>query len=322
MPDVPTPLTLQTYEGSGQAVHPDFVAPASNWPHRLFYLAITPYAWGRANRENPSLYASVDGVSWRAAPRAPMPLATPQTGHLSDPDMLHDPERNELLLYYRQASGNDRIFLRRSHNGTAWTPAAPLFDGPPSSILSPAIVRRGSGEWLMWSVNANGGCYGAFTSVEMRHSSDGALWSDPQPVRLPTPGGFFAWHIDVQWIPERSEYWAIFPIKARGTCATTAVYIASSRDGIEWNTVPAPIMTAGVIPALQHIVYRSTFAYDPRSDVVTIWYSGARYNGERYRWRLAVQRRMRKELFEAGARETSLAIPRAQFEVRATFSPP
>ena len=225
-------------------------------------------------------------------------------------------------MYFRQADSRNRISVIRSRDGITWSQPVVVVSAANQTVISPSVVRRSDTEWLMWSVNANGGCYGAFTSVEMRHSSDGALWSDPQPVRLPTPGGFFAWHIDVQWIPERSEYWAIFPIKARGTCATTAVYIASSRDGIEWNTVPAPIMTAGVIPALQHIVYRSTFAYDPRSDVVTIWYSGARYNGERYRWRLAVQRRMRKELFEADARETSLAIPRAQSEVRATFSPP
>jgi len=323
VPDVPVPLALRTYDGSGQAVHPDYAAPGARWPQQLFYLAITPYAWGGTKNENPSLYASADGVAWGAAPRAPMPLARPQEGHLSDPDVAYDPDRNELLLYYRQAGAVDRIFLKRSKNGAFWSPPVALFDGAPNSVLSPAIVQRATGDYRMWSVNGGAaGCRGDSTSVEWRHSTDGEHWSAPEAVNLPVPPGQFAWHIDVQWIPEREEYWAVFPVKAPMTCATTAVFLATSTDGVTWHTVSSPVMRAGVIPELRDIVYRSTFAYNAQTDIVTLWYSGARFDGERYTWRLAAQQRTRRELLEVDAMEAAATIPRARSRVRSTFDPP
>jgi hypothetical protein len=48
---------------------------------------------------------------------------------------------------------------------------------------------------------------------------------------------------------------------------------------------------------LRDVVYRSTFAYDPASDAVTLWYSGARYDAGNYIWSSAVQRRLRADLF-------------------------
>ena len=57
----------------------------------------------------------------------------------------------------------------------------------------------------------------------------------------------------------------------------------------------------GVIPELQDIVYRTTFEYDPATDALTFWYSGARYERGRYRWAAAVERRLRAQVFEAAA---------------------
>ena len=42
------------------------------------------------------------------------------------------------------------------------------------------------------------------------------------------------------------------------------------------------MLTKGGLPTLQDIVYRTTFEYDPVTDAITFWYSGARYE----RWTL------------------------------------
>lgn len=322
VPSLPALLDLRTYDGSDQSVHPDYAAPTAPWRRRYFYLALTPYPSGTSTHENPSLYASFDGVKWRAAPNAPMPLAQPQEGHLSDPDVVHAPVRNELLLYYRQAGTTDRIFLTRSVDGARWSPPRPLFDAPRNGALSPAVVRVRAGDWRMWSINAGTGCKDSTTAVELRRSTDGVAWSAPESVTLPGPAGQFAWHIDVAWIPSRAQFWALLPVKAPGTCATTAVFLATSPDGVTWRTLPSAVMTAGAIPAFADVVYRSTFAYDAPRDMVTLWFSGARRRDGVYTWRTAAQTRTRAELFASAARAPTSKLPTARRSVRTTFTPP
>ena len=62
-PNEPVPLTavtLPTYESSGQAVHPDQAIVGANSPLAAAatrWLGVTPYPYGDANRENPSLFS-------------------------------------------------------------------------------------------------------------------------------------------------------------------------------------------------------------------------------------------------------------------------
>lgn len=315
-------LPLTTYDGSGESVHPDFLAPPSSWGTRLVYLAVTPYPGGTTKFENPSLYAGVDGVTWGGAPGAPMPLAKPLRGYLSDPDLSYDPASKEIVLYYRQASSVDVIFMMRSADGRTWSTPQAVLSGNFSTVLSPSVVRRGPGDWLMWSVNGAPGCKGASTSVSVRRSMNGVDWTDPEPVTIPLGPKQFVWHLDVQWIDEMQEYWALFPVKTPGTCATTAIYLATSKDGLNWNTQPTPVITAGVIPEFRSVVYRSTFAYNAASDDITFWFSGARAVGKHITWRTAVQRRTRGDLFSAIGTASKLANPSVSAELTSTFDPP
>lgn len=321
-PETPQLVQLRTYDGSGQSAHPDFVAPPASPKSRLLYLVLTPFPGGGTKHENPSLYAGLDGIAWGAAPGAPMPLVRPQQGYLSDPDIVFDPSAKEFVLYYRQASSSDRIFVMRSPNAVAWSNPAVVLTSQPGALLSPAVVRRSDRDWIMWSVNGAPGCRGKSTTVEMRRSTDGQTWSAPERVDLPVQQGQFVWHIDVQWIESRGEYWALFPVKTPGTCVTTSVYLATSRDGVAWQTVPAPVLVAGAIPEFQNVVYRSTFAFDAATDEVTIWYSGARVAGKAVVWRSAVQRRLRAELLDVSPFEARQVVPAASQELSASFDPP
>jgi hypothetical protein len=57
------------------------------------------------------------------------------------------------------------------------------------------------------------------------------------------------------------------------------------------------VLRAGVTAEFNNMVYRSTFEYDARTDMVTLWYSGARATGETWMWSAAVERRSRRDLF-------------------------
>ena len=308
--DVIQPLVLSTYEGSGQTVHPDFVATGAEWTHSANYLFITPYPNGNANFENPSIYDSGDLLKWSAPWGVSNPIASPSDGYFSDPDAVFVAERNELWLYFRQVSSENVIRLTKSTDGVHWSAPTIVAHAPNHEIISPTVVRRSPTDWLMWSVNGNVGCTGLNTTVELRRSSDGISWSSPTTVLLSQPG-LYPWHIDVEWIASRGEFWALYNTKTPGSCTTSAVYLATSADGLQWKTYSSPVLARGAIPELQDVVYRSTFAYDDASDAVTIWYSGARYDAGNYIWRSAVQRRLRSDLF------ATITTPSARASIQA-----
>lgn len=294
--DVITPLTLETYERSGQTVHPDFVATGPEWTHEPDYLFITPYPNGNAMLENPSVYESVDFLHWSAPGGVTNPIAAPGEGYYSDPDAVFVPDRNELWLYFRQVTQSNVVRLTTSRDGVTWSTSIEVARAPNHQLISPTVVQRGPNEWLMWAVNGNIGCTGADATVELRRSMNGTVWSNPETVAL-SQSGLFPWHIDVEWIPSRQEYWALYNVKTPGTCTTGAVYLATSGDGVHWRTYPSPVLARGAIPELQDVVYRSTLSFDAASDAVTLWYSGAKFENNNYIWRSAVQRRRRADLF-------------------------
>lgn len=303
------PLTLDTYEGSGQTVHPDYVATPASWPAAHRYLFITPYPNGNAGFENPSEFESADPLHWTVPEGLVNPIASPHDGYLSDPDALYVPDRNEVWVYFREVTSENIIRLTTSSDGDHWSPSVVVARAPNHQIISPTVVRRSATDWLMWSVNGNIGCGGANTTVELRRSTNGVDWSAPESVELTQPG-LWPWHIDVEWIPSRNQFWAVYNAKTAGSCTTGALFLATSADGVHWRTYPSPVLARGAAPELRDVVYRSTFAYDPDSDEITFWYSGAKYTLGEYVWRSAVERRSRSEVFATIA-AVSKAAPTA-----------
>lgn len=310
-------IALPTYDGSGQVVHPDYATTPPSWEAYQRHLIVTPYPNGDATKELPSAFVSTDGVAWGLEPGAPNPVVTVTRGILSDPDQLYVPEFRELWVYYRLVTDSNLIRLIRSPDGVHWTSPVPVVGAPNHLIISPSIVRRGASDWWMWSINGgSGGCGGPSTTVELRQSTDGQHWSPPITTTLVQPG-FFPWHIDVEWIPSRHEFWALYNGKEPGGCATRAIFMATSANGTQWTTYPSPVLTAGAIPAFRDIVYRSSFLYDSAADEVMLWFSGARYDGGHYVWHAAVQKRHRADLF----RQVERVSPRLRGD-RVVAGPP
>ena len=304
------PLTLTTYDGSGQVVHPDVAGVPMEWNGDALRLAITPYPGGDASFENPSLFTAPDAITWRVPDGLRNPVESPTTGYLSDPDVVFDPDSRRLWMYYRQVTGTNDIELATSADGVHWDAPQLVVSGPNHTVVSPSVVRRAAGDWWMWAVNGGSGCTAPSATIEVRRSTDGIHWGAPVTASLSQPG-YYPWHVDVEWIPSRGEFWAVYNVKTAGSCTTPALYLATSADGVTWTTYPAPVLARGAIAEFANVVYRSTFAYDPTSDVVTFWYSGAAYTGSGWVWRAAEQRRRRADLFAQLATAGFLLPPAA-----------
>ena len=295
-------LTLSTYDGSDQVVHPDVAFATLPDGGVASWLAITPYPWGNANFENPSLFGGNGRDEWSSPTGLTNPVFKPSVGYLSDPDLVWLADRRELWMFYRHVNDENEILVSQSTDAVRWSAPRVVVRAPNHQAVSPTVVRRSASEWLMWTVNSGAvGCSSASTTVELRRSSDGLTWSSPSTVSL-SQAGVFPWHLEVQWVPSRNEYWALYNAKVAGSCTTDALYLATSADGITWTTFRSPVLRRGAIPELADVVYRSTFAYDGDRDLVSLWYSGARFTSRGYEWHVAFERRRRADLFGAAAR--------------------
>jgi hypothetical protein len=283
----PTAVNFGTYEGSGQVVHPDVVEFADKWNGHRYWTAITPYPNSVARFENPSLYASDDGDSWQTPVGVTNPLSSTNRGYLSDPDMVFDSTSGQMRLYYREVQSDlpntkkekhisDNVWMTTSTNATQWS--APIIVATDSAkfVVSPSIVRTPEKSWRMYQVDAGrGGCRAKTTRVVMRRSTDGTTWTNSDVNGLTQPG-YQAWHMDVEYVANRHEYWALVAAYPNGqSCMSTSLFLLTSKDGLQWTSYAAPVLARGAVPEFSAEVYRSTFTYD-RNNSVTIWFSGAR----------------------------------------------
>jgi hypothetical protein len=133
----------------------------------------------------------------------------------------------------------------------------------------------------------------------------------------------------VQYIASKREYWALVAAYPEGTtCSRTAVYFARSADGTTWTASPTPLLAPGQFEPLWDVVYRSSFHYHDGSDAVSVWFSGARLEGNAFRYAVASARYPYAELLRrvggtsaaildrdgSSAASPELQVARSQFE--------
>ncbi|MBK8046687.1 MAG: DUF2341 domain-containing protein [Anaerolineales bacterium] len=266
-----------TYDGSGQVVNPDIAYFPNGWKGYRYWLTLEPYPASQDSYENPSVLVSNDGASWAPPPGITNPIALPTTSYLADADIIYDETSDQLWMYYPHQQVNDQTLMVRktASDGINWGgqyDEPVIFSAPDFELLSPAVVKVGA-TYKMWSVNSGSvGCDGQANVVQLRTSSDGINWSAPSAVNL-TISGVIPWHIDVIYVPSKAQYWAVMPGYAPGSnCVNTELYFATSPDGVNWTTYPAPALRKGANWDSGQI-YRATLLYDDATDRLRIWYS-------------------------------------------------
>ncbi|TAJ43235.1 hypothetical protein CUJ86_11615 [Methanofollis fontis] len=290
------PLAIQTYDGSDQVVHPsviDFLSEHTlpEWGGHRFWMAITPFPSGSDAFENPCLYASDDGRDWHAPPAIQNPIdAAPggwDGGFHNDPEMVYDPESDEVRVYYRFASkgclslklirigpdlrirGPDAVV---SHS--PWTPADNTF-------RSPCIWRESADRWHMW-----GGGGEDPPGIYHRFSEDGVCWGPPERCTDPEGGdpfgvlGYANWHMACK--PNYRESRVEFLSYARSLVSPGkgAILYAECDMGAP-NRIRTPIAGPVLLPSKRgwddSNLYRCSFCISDTGAgyFYRIWYSGA-----------------------------------------------
>jgi hypothetical protein len=280
-------LIVPTYEGSGEAVHPDVLRFPDGWHGWEYWMAFTPYPKGQEHYENPSIAVSHDGVRWEVPAGLENPVVARRRhgGFNSDPDLSYDAAHDHLVLLTREVRGGfNLISTLDSPDGVTWTAPRLLFRRPNHGIISPAMTLSADGAPTVWYVDAGPNPCPRRATRTMRQSgsSSDALaprapnrsWTPPRPARLEQPG-YFIWHLDVTWVAEKHEYWAVYPAYDRRGCGARDLFFARSGDGVTWTTYSRPVLRHEDQHWTSTMLYRASALYDPATDRVRLFLSGS-----------------------------------------------
>ncbi|HEY2824134.1 MAG TPA: hypothetical protein VGI83_01170, partial [Gemmatimonadales bacterium] len=211
----------------------------------------------------------------------------------SDPDLFLDATTNSLVMLNREVRGGVNVIERTtSADGINWTTPIDILEEPNHQLISPAIVTRPGRPTLMWVVDAGNGCANRTSQVVMRRwrgatdlSPDADHhWSKPTVTSLAQPG-YVIWHLDVTYVTELQEFWAIYPARdtAEARCTVgNQLFVARSSDGVHWQTFDKPVLTTGVTPWASRTLYRSSMVYDQARERLRVWLSAAANDGGWY----------------------------------------
>ena len=277
-------LNVETYEHSGQSVHPDVVYFPAAWHGWEYWMAYTPYPQASVSSENPSIVVSHDGEHWQVPDGLFNPLVDqPEVGYNSDPDLSYDAPRDRLVLIYRSVDNTDNIIHSRfSADGITWSSSHVILRQPNHGIVSPTMTLLPSGAPTIWYVDAGQRfCPERSTRVMMQTGKIGSLapkagmpgWSSAIQTDLVQPG-YNIWHLDVIWVPERNEYWAVYPAYKVNTCEGDELFFARSADGVHWLTYTIPFLARRPGEWTENSLYRASMLYNAQRNTIRFFLSG------------------------------------------------
>lgn len=275
------------FSGASDAVHPDMACPDGDWQGRararcwLFY---TPYKNSDAAYENPAFLAVQDDTTWVTPAQVHNPIVGyPGSGvYNSDPDHAFDPGTHRLIQIYRVVTDSfNKIMLMSTANATGWTTPVLAFRERNHDAVSPALVIAPDRSARIWYVRSGSdGCSSTTTNVVLRTAApdsnstfEQVNWSGPMRVNLSVRGSV-VWHLDVAPVDGMGYVALIVAYPVGMTCSNSDLWLATSIDGIDWQTYPVPILWRSMRAASQRGIvtwYRGTLRYDRATDSLHIW---------------------------------------------------
>ena len=281
----PARLIVPTYDGSGQAVEPDVLYFATAWHGWTYWMVMAPYPAGDGRMENPSILVSQNGRQWVVPPGVSNPIVgPPANGINSDPTLLYDRRSDRLVVSYREVSGGlNSINGTSSPDGISWSPPRRFFSAAQHNIVGQTLTMRDGVRPVAWSVNSGpSGCSSRSSRLERRvgtgvaavgPAATRASWSPPSVVALSQPG-FVIWHINIVYVPEKQEYWAVYAAyRPADGCGKCELFFARSSDGETWRTYSGPFLRTGFSGWSDASLYAASLVFNSSSDRLTVWFS-------------------------------------------------
>lgn len=274
-------LSITTYVGgNNELVEPSVYFNPAGWNGYEYWMAAGPYENSSSAVENPSIWASHDGVTWIVPGTNPI-AGPPGSGNYDDPHLVE--VGGVLYLIFNWTNTVDTILMTSSADGVNWTtPVALLVSvNAGHEFLSPHVEYQ-AGVWHLWYLNI-------LATRKIQHRTAATLtgtWSAPTDctVPLPTAPAKDHWEFEVRRVG--SEWWMLQCLVNVGqTAAGGVLYFRTSQDGITWNLAGQPVLAGN---ADNNSNFDANFIYKAGfvpflNGRVGIWYSAGSTGTLRWR---------------------------------------
>ncbi len=241
-------IELETYDGSGQAVHPDVT-----FFHGEYWMVVTPYPYGMEEYENPCIY---NGMSLNEMKPAFAPIVKQskhkQGCHLSDPCIANNGKK--LFCFYRESERikgekekNTLLVIRYDEEKNIWTEPKEIISSEDDALLSPAFLFDRGGACHMYYVSK---VNGQFSLVHSILTESIKVFESKNIEVEGIPADFNLWHIGIVYRDSRDKQKfdsdlleGLFLLKSKDK--KFKLFVSESKgNGESWNladeiTIPA-----------------------------------------------------------------------------------
>jgi hypothetical protein len=256
-------ISLDTYDGSGQTIHPSALNYGSAWNGYQYWLGDTPYFNNIGTYERFSLFASNDGKNWEIPTGGSNPAF--DFVHADDDIFIEDG-----IMYCVMINGFPKLGMTYSSDGINWNVSGEsgglitIYDGTGDSIepVSPSLVKI-DGTFYIYFVDNNNPS--ARTIKRISCATIDGTYGNVETISLTNPSVAQFWHIDVLLID--SKIYILAPTAA----GSKNLVFAVSDDGINFTRE-----ADDDIIELEGAAYRPTMMYI--GSQLVIFYSVATEN--------------------------------------------
>lgn len=276
-------LSIPTYDGSGQCVHPSVKFFPEKWNGYNYWMAMTPYADTRDDLENASVVVSNDGENWIVPEGLSNPIvAQPSIGYNSDPNLYF--ENGILYLINRHVNLIDkleRIFMYSTTDGIHWSDPIEIIKSEISNerMLSPCLIKLND-IYALYTIDI----VPSPNQLKMRVCSTlTGEWSEPRTISDITVSGSDVWHFEI--IKHQNYYLMLLQecLLNNGGGHRGQLHLGLSRDGLHWN-LSDTFFRRMYDSTWDQNIYKSSLQpslYD--EDAFDVWYSANNGEGQ---WRI------------------------------------
>lgn len=280
------PITLKSYLGNNQNVHPKVLYFESGFGGHKYWMGYTPYPYSNDDVENPCVAYSDDGINFTNINGNP--LDNPGgDGYDSDIHLVYRNDTGTLEAWFRYVGDaslevrEETIYRRTTTDGVTWTAKEELYSnesGVISKLLSPSIEWDGT-NYCIWVVR-DGVAIDYYTAPGANPTS----WTLVRSITLTfVDDGLTvkAWHMDA--IKDGNQYILLIMCRngtgiANNRCS---LFITTSNDNINYSN---PVKVVGGADSWDRYMYRSSIVkvgdkyriyYSAGSGGTTTIYNGA-----------------------------------------------
>lgn len=233
-------IIMPTYiVDNNEVVHPSVVNCGVAWNGYKYWMAITPYANTNDNYENPSIYASNDGVEWITPFGLTNPVVPFPGGTYYNADTNLFFENGKLYLTWVEVVDSININMIESNDGITWTNKTTITTQDVDAIYNsiPSIIKVDGVYYLYYYANTN--------PVIIRRKSSITIngqYTDPVNVHFVIPD------LDIYHFTVRTYNEKIYLIANSTTINSktygNSIYMGESTDGIHFSVDKNPLIIA------------------------------------------------------------------------------